>query len=75
MCMCRLFFCSVFGEFKAPPIGLECELQRFESFSVDPSGRNFLETMQRKTEEKKIVFVQVDKALNWVNVTICTVVS
>ena len=37
MRMLRLFF-SIFGEFQAPPIGLEYELQRFESFSVDPFG-------------------------------------
>ena len=33
----RLFF-SVSGEFQAPPIGLEYELQRVESFSVDLCG-------------------------------------
>ena len=33
--MHRLFFC-VFGEFQAPPIGLEYELQRVESVTVDP---------------------------------------
>ena len=31
MRMLRLFF-SIFGEFQAPPRGLECVLQRFESF-------------------------------------------
>ena len=29
------------GECQAPPIGLEYELQRFQSFSVDPSGRKY----------------------------------
>ena len=36
-----LFFFSGFGEFQAPPRGLECELQRFESFSADPRGRKY----------------------------------
>ena len=40
MRMLRLLF-SIFGEFQAPPISLECELQRFESFSVDPCGRKY----------------------------------
>ena len=40
-------------EFQAPPTGLEYELQRFRSFSVD---ENIPETMPRKSEEKKIVF-------------------
>ena len=40
ICMLRLFF-AAFGEFQAPPRGLECELQRFESFSVDPCGRKY----------------------------------
>ena len=35
--MRRLFF-SIFGELHAPPIGLEYELQRVESFTVDPFG-------------------------------------
>ena len=38
----RSLFFSGFGEFQAPPIGLEYEL-------------NILETMPRKMEEKKIV--------------------
>ena len=38
--MLRLFF-SVFGEFQAPPIGLEYDLLRFESCSVNPSGRKY----------------------------------
>ena len=36
---------------------LEYELQRFRSFSVDA---NILETMARKTENKKIVFARLD---------------
>ena len=40
MCMLRLFF-SVFAEFQAPPIGLEYELQRVESFTIDPFGRKY----------------------------------
>ena len=58
----RLFF-SVFGEFQAPPIDLEYELQRFQSFSVDCVDANILEKMPRKMEEKKIVLVRVDSAL------------
>ena len=38
MPMLHLFF-FVFGEFQAPPIGLEYELQHFQLFSVDPYGR------------------------------------
>ena len=34
--LCLLF--SIFGKFWTPPIGLEYELQRFQSFSVDPYG-------------------------------------
>ena len=40
MRMLRLFF-SILGEFKAPPRGLEYELQHFELFSVDPCGRRY----------------------------------
>ena len=36
----HLFF-YVFGEFQAPLIGLECELQRFESLSMDLFGRKY----------------------------------
>ena len=35
-----LFF-SVFGEFQAPPNDQECELQCFQSFSVDPYGHKY----------------------------------
>ena len=34
-------FSSVFGEFQAPPIGLEHKLQRFKSFPVDPFGHKY----------------------------------
>ena len=40
MRMLHVFF-SVFGECQAPPRGLEYELQRFWSFSVDPCGRKY----------------------------------
>ena len=40
MHMLLLLF-SVFGEFQAPPIGLEDELQCVESFSMDPFGRKY----------------------------------
>ena len=43
--MLRLFF-SVFGEFQTPPIGLEYELKRVESFTMDA---NTLEMMPSKT--------------------------
>lgn len=47
--MLRLFF-SIFGEFQMPPIDLEYELKRVDSFTMDAST---LETMPRKTGEKK----------------------
>ena len=37
MHMLRLFF-SIFGEFQAPPIGLEYKLQRVESVTMDSFG-------------------------------------
>ena len=40
MRMLHLFF-SISGEFQAPPIGLEYELQRVESFTVDPFGGKY----------------------------------
>ena len=40
MRMLHLFF-SVFGEFQAPFIGLEYELQCVESFTVDQFGRKY----------------------------------
>ena len=49
----------------APPVGVEYELQRFESFQWMRVDTNILKTMSRKTEEKKIVFVLADKALVW----------
>ena len=54
MCMLCLFF-SVLGEFQAPPIGLEYELQCFGRFQWIRMDTNILETMPRKTEENKIV--------------------
>ena len=56
MSMLRLFF-SIFGEFQAPPIGLEYSvLGHFQWIRLDA---NILEKMLRKTEEKEIVFVCV----------------
>ena len=49
MRMFRLFF-YVFGDFQAPPIGLEYELQRVESFTMDHLDANIFETMPSKTE-------------------------
>ena len=40
MCMLHPFF-SIFSECQAPPIGLEYELQRFRSFSLEPYGRKY----------------------------------
>ena len=40
MHMLRLFF-SVFGEFHAPPIGLEHELKHVELFTMDPFLRKY----------------------------------
>lgn len=48
--MLRLLI-SVFGEFQMPPIDLEYELKRVDSFTMDAST---LETMPRKTGEKKL---------------------
>ena len=64
MCMLRLFF-SVFGEFQAPPRGLEYELQCFESFSVDLFGRKYSWNNAEEDGGKKIVLVCVDKALDY----------
>ena len=61
MHMLRLFF-SAFGEFQAPPIGLEYELQRFWSFSVDPYGRNYSWNDAEEDGGKKVL-ICVDKAL------------
>ena len=58
--MLCLFF-SFFGEFQAPPRGLEYELQHFESFSVDPCGRKYSWNDAEKEGEKKIIWVRVDK--------------
>ena len=49
MRMLRVFF-SVFGECQAPPIGLEYELQRFQSFQWNRVDAHILKTMARKTE-------------------------
>ena len=40
MRMFCLFF-SVFGDFQAPRIGLEYELKRVESCTMDPFGRKY----------------------------------
>ena len=61
MRMLRLLFPD-FGKFQAPLIGVEYELQLFESYSVDPCGPNILDTMPRQMEKKKTVLVRVDKA-------------
>ena len=45
MCMLCLFF-SIFSGFQVPPIGLEYELKRVESFTVDPWMKIFLEWCQ-----------------------------
>ena len=39
MCMRHLF--SVSGEFQVPPIGLEYEIKRIESFPMDSFGRKY----------------------------------
>ena len=62
MHMLRLLF-SVFGEFQVPPRGLECELQCFESFSVDLCGCKYSWNDAKEDGGKKIVLVRVDKAL------------
>ena len=57
--MLHLFF-SVFVEFQAPPTGWNMNysvLSRLQWIRLDT---NILETMPRKTEEKKIVLVRVD---------------
>ena len=53
-----------FGEFQAPPRGLEYELQRTESFSVDPCGRRYSWNDAEEDRGKKRLFlVRVDKVL------------
>ena len=56
MRMLRLFFFSALGELQAPPIGLEYELQRFESFSVDPFGRKYSRNDAEEDGGKKDCF-------------------
>ena len=51
---------SVFGECQAPPIGLEYDYSILSHFQWICMDANILETMLRKTEEKKIVLVRVD---------------
>ena len=53
----------VFGECQALPIGLEYELQRFRSFSVDPYGCKYSWNDAEEDRGKKIVFVRVDSPL------------
>ena len=55
MCMLCLFF-SVFGEFQAPPIGLEYELQRVEWFSMDSFGRKYSWNNAKEDRGKKDCF-------------------
>ena len=62
MRMRRLVF-YVFGQFQAPPIGLEYELQLLSRFQWIRLDTNILERILRKTEEKKIVLLHVDKAV------------
>ena len=57
----RLFF-SVFGELQAPPIGLECELQCVESFTMDPFGCKYSWSDAKEDVGIKIVLVRVDMA-------------
>ena len=63
MLMLRLFF-SVFGEFQAPSIGWNMNYSVFSRFQWIRVDANILETMPRKTEEKKIILVRVDKVLD-----------
>ena len=51
MRMLPVFF-SVFGECQAPPTGLEYELQRFQSFSLDPCGRKYSSNDDEEDGEK-----------------------
>ena len=51
-CTQALWACSVSSS-QAPPIGLEYELQRVETFYWSHLDTNILETMPRKTEEKR----------------------
>ena len=72
MHMLRLFF-SVFDEFQAPPIDLEYEVQRVESLQWIRLDANILETMPRKTEEKKNSFgTSLDR---WRFIVLITAVS
>ena len=50
MHMLHLFF-SIFGEFQAPPIGLEYELQRVES--LDLFGRKYFWNDASEDGEKR----------------------
>ena len=58
--LCLVF--SVFGEFRMPPRGPGYELQRFESFSVDPCGRKYSWNNAEEDGGKKtkIVSARVD---------------
>ena len=55
-----LLFFSVFGECEAPPRGWNMNYSIFSRFQWIRMDANILEMMQRKTEEKNIVFVCVD---------------
>ena len=55
MHMLRLFF-SVFCEFQVPPMGLEYELKRVESFTMDPFGCSYSwNDAKEDVGERKIV--------------------
>ena len=72
MRMFRVFF-SVFGECQAPPIGLEYELQRFRSFSVDPCVCVFLKRWRgrrRKTRSFSPVWTRPKAVQSSLNCTV-----
>ena len=64
-----LLLSTVFGEFKAPPIGLEYELQRVESFTMDPFGRKYSWNDAEEDGGEKIVLLRVDVA--WSYLLLC----
>ena len=63
MHMLRVFF-SIFGECQVPPRGLEYELQRFQSLSVDPCGRKYSWNVPEEDGEKKVCFRPSGQPLN-----------
>ena len=60
--MRMLWLFSVCSEFQAPPRGLEYELQHLSRSQWIRVDANILETITRKTEEKKIVLLHVHMA-------------